>query len=539
MSQKTTTQFLGGLTTLGLATLFASPAQAASLGGTLSVFLDCNNDGMAHVRNETVSGWQYTQDARGDNTDGPLYDMLGMASTVTDDGKVVVVMNGNTSIDGEGTDRGGNSIAWGDLFFTAEGLTFEEAQDSGQLFAINFSQANDSDASEAGVYQNVVAKGVGMHNFGHRTYENYMNLVDDSVDNFFGDIQSDDLGEPEPYYNVAGPGYNVIDRGTRAYDDGFTFVDAGRLSDLGFDSANFDNQGDNLIAFEFNLAALTKLPPLTEQAEQLGVDWIWDDRYQTIEDEFARLDAEQQRIWDEEIKDHHRENKNIRANTPGFAEIWENRQAAKDVRDANKERQGLLNAIAETEVLIAEQEDRKLNDPTWNNKDKKYLDFLNDEVDRFNNDIASIETEYGSALDTAQQDWQVANGAYRDLLDEIRADHPEYVFNENEMAEPKARRKEVIAERDLRDQNIADLEQEIQDVLAGARQQIVAQASADEQALEEEYGVRTSASDRNATTLNEFEEPVDVPEPSALAGLMLFGLGFGGTQLRRRKQRIN
>ncbi|HBR00960.1 MULTISPECIES: XDD3 family exosortase-dependent surface protein [unclassified Roseofilum] len=533
MTYKTTTQFLGTLTTLGLATLFTSPAQAASLGGTFSVFLDCNNDGMAHQRNQNINGWQFTQDAVGDNTDGPLYDMRGMATTVTNDGKVVVVMTGNTSINGEGRDRSSNAIAWGDLFFTSGKKTFEEAQNSGKLFAINFSQANDSNAPGVGVYNSVTAQGVGMHNFGHRTYGNYMDLVDTNVSNFFGDIQSDELGGNNPYYNLTGPGYNVMAQGTRAYNDGFSFVDSTRLSDLGFDASGFDRAGEHLIAFEFNLKALTQPLPLDEQAEQLGVEWIWDDDFQTINDEYNRLQAEQKRIWNEEIKDHWNENKEIRKGTPGFNEIWANRQAALNVRNAANKIQKQVKFITKTEGQIAELNEREANDPTWNTKDEKYRKFLQDEIKNANKEIQKIENKHGTeALATAQDDWKTANRAYDNLINQIRADNPRYVDNEEAIVEPTARRKTAIAQRNVQKQKRKDLEREIQDILANTRQEVVAQAEAKEQALEEKYGVRTSASDRTATNLSEFEEPVDVPEPSALAGLML--LGLGATQLRRK-----
>lgn len=538
MAHKTTTQFLGTLTTLGLATLFTSPAQAGTLGGTFSVFLDCNNDGMAHQREAKVDGWQFTQDAVGDNTDGPLYDMRGMATTVTEDGKVVVVMTGNTAIGGEGTDRSGNTIAWGDLFFTSGNQTFEQAQNSGNLFAINFSQANDSNAPDVGVYNSVTAQGVGMHNFGHRTYENYMGLVDSDVSNFLGDIESNELGGNNPYYNLNGPGYNVIGQGTRAYNDGFSLVDSTRLNALGFDASGFANEGTEVIAFEFNLSALTTPLPLPEQAAQLGVEWTWDDDFQAIDDEYDRLQAEQRRIWREEIRDHANENKEIREGTSGFNEIWANRTAAKEVRDAANERQGYVDYINETEQKIAELNAREGSDPTWNTKDEKYRKFLQDEVKNTNKEIQKIEKEHGTgALATAQDDWRTANQAYGNLINQIRAENPTYVANEEAMAEPIARRKVVIADRDAQNERRKNLEQEIQDILAKTRQEIVAKADVNEQALEEKYGVRTSASDRHATTVSdsEFEEPVDVPEPSAAAALML--LGLGATQLRRKNNR--
>lgn len=533
MGRNMTPEFLGTLTTLGFATFFTSPVQAASLGGTFSVFLDCNNDGMAHIRNKNIDGWQFTQDAVGDNTDGPLYDMRGMATKVTNDGKVVVVMTGNTSIDGEGRDRSSNAIAWGDLFFSSGNQTFEQAQNSGKLFAIHFSQANDSNAPEVGVYNTVTAQGVGMHNFGHRTYSNYIDLVESDITNFLGDIQSDELGRGNSYYNIAGPGYNVMAQGTRAYNDGFSFVDSTRLSNLGFDASGFDNAGENLIAFEFNLKALTQPLPLDEQAEQLGVEWIWEEDFQAIDAEYNRLQAEQKRIWNEEIKDHWNENKEIRKGTPSFNEISANRQVALNVRNAANTIQKQIKFISKTEGQIAELNEREANDPTWNTKDEKYRKFLQDEIKNANKEIQKINEKYGTeALATAQDDWKTANRAYGDLINQIRADNPRYVANEDAMVEPTARRKAAIAKRNVQKQKRKGLKREIQDLLAGTRQEIVAQAEAKEQALEEKYGVRTSASDRTATTIAKVEDPVGVPEPSAVAGLMLLGLGT--TQLRRK-----
>ncbi len=54
---------------------------------------------------------------------------------------------------------------------TLSGESFEDAMDAGNLYAVHFSGSSDSGANAGlGVYQNVAAKGVGMHNFGHRTY---------------------------------------------------------------------------------------------------------------------------------------------------------------------------------------------------------------------------------------------------------------------------------------------------------------------------------------------------------------------------------
>ncbi|MGD1699948.1 XDD3 family exosortase-dependent surface protein [Dapis sp. BLCC M229] len=261
--------------------------------GVFSLFLECNNDGTALVF-EGVDGWQYSQDATGDMTDGDSYDLTGMG-VFQNGNEMFVAIGGNMPLLGTGLDRNLDRIFPGDLFFTPAGQNFQQSMEAGNLHAIHFSGSSDSGAdSGLGVYKNVAAKGVGMQNFGHRTLDNYEALVDSSENNFYGN-----LGADNPYFNGNGTGYNVIAGGDRVANDGFQMLTATELTAEGFNQNSLG--GTEFFGFKFNLDAIVPPEPpkdietLKGIGEGYGFDWDgqgWDGQLDSFEGTIGNLQTE-------------------------------------------------------------------------------------------------------------------------------------------------------------------------------------------------------------------------------------------------------
>ncbi|MEM9540313.1 MAG: XDD3 family exosortase-dependent surface protein [Cyanobacteria bacterium P01_E01_bin.42] len=356
--------------TLGLLTITASPAQAGKLGaGFFTIFLECNNDGLSQLLSphSPLNNWQYTMDATTDNTDGFLYDIRGIA-TVQTESEVYVAISGNTPLGGTGYDRNIDPVNYGDLFFSAGNGSFEENMQAGNLYGIHFSGSSESGATELGVYENVAAKGVGMNNFGHRTYGNYANTVDANVENFFGDLDVNNA-----YLNNDNTGYNVIAGGAKVENDGFEMLDLAQLAAAGFDDSILT--GTETFGFKFNIDALIEPPPaplpktvegLKGVAGEIGFDWdgqaweaeiaVLDENIETLQEQAdehqveadaqqaeadvqqteadrqqqlqQEAEAESRRIQKEEIVTRNRENNGTVKNNPGGA----GNHAAKQLR---------------------------------------------------------------------------------------------------------------------------------------------------------------------------------------------------------------
>lgn len=419
--------------TLGILAVTASPARAGKLGaGLFTIFLECNNDGLSQLLSphSPLNSWQYTMDATADNTDGFLYDIRGVA-TVQTESEVYVAISGNTPIGGTGYDRNIDPVNYGDLFFSAGNGTFEENMQAGNLYGIHFSGSSESGATELGVYKNVAAKGVGMNNFGHRTYGNYANTVDSNVSNFFGDLDVNNA-----YLNNDNTGYNVIAGGAKVENDGFEMLNLAQLAAAGFDDRILT--GTETFGFKFNIDALIELPPaplpktvagLKGVAGEIGFDWddqTWEaeiavldenietlqgqadehqveadehqveaDAQQTEADRQQQLqqeaEAESRRIQKEEINPRNRENDNTVKNNSGGA----GNHAAKQLRwqrdDIEKRIQDADNAIAQNPGQIATKEQ---------------------EIQQKQNEIDTLPTDEeltSDALEKQQQDLQTVS----------------------------------------------------------------------------------------------------------------------------------
>lgn len=288
-----------------LLSLAAPSATAGGLtkGSTFMLFLECNNDGLFHIveNSPVVNGWEYTIDAAGDNTDGDAYDMGGIAMKQIGD-EVYVAITGGTPLDGEGYDRSIDKIFHGDLLFTPAGVNFQDAMETGQLSGVHFSGSDDSGADNGlGLYKNVSAKGVGAQNFGHSSQQNYANIVNPDVDNFFGD-----LGYENDYFDTS-KGYNVIAEGTKVENDGFELLELPDLENLGLDLAQFgDSPNPHTFGFKFNIDALFPprtpigIGPLLGIADEADVpiDPTWEPEIASIDQNISDLQNEADRQQD-------------------------------------------------------------------------------------------------------------------------------------------------------------------------------------------------------------------------------------------------
>lgn len=392
------------LGTLGLVAMSSSPASAGILGGggVFSLFLECNNDGVSQVlgASQAINGWQYSHDAMNDNTDGYLYDIGGLATKQTND-YVYFVINGNTPLQGTGFDRDARQVNYGALFFSNNShSSFESAQTAGDLFAINFTGSNESGVNELGVYQSVVGKSVGINNFGHRTYDNYANMVNPNVDNFFGDLDAD-----SPYFNPE-QGYNVIGTGKKVQNDGFTFLTADELQAEGFDQSQF--AGENSIAFKVKQSALQYQPPLREQAEDLEVEWVWDDEFADIEAKIDAAEKEYDRLKEVEINPRNRENgllKNAHPEYTGASELnsiyKDRRNLEKDLAEANKVLTYLEEKKENWDNMTPEERENAAPEDVWVDKDSKDLAFQLENTQELAQQIADINSDADGKLQSA------------------------------------------------------------------------------------------------------------------------------------------
>ncbi|MGK7903458.1 MAG: XDD3 family exosortase-dependent surface protein [Hormoscilla sp.] len=520
----------GTVAALGLLAIAGSPAEASSMiSGNFSLFLECNNDIIIQTfdpNSSAASGWHYTDDAKGDNTDGFLYDILGMATKETKTGDVVVVLNSNVPLEGTGFDKQTNPVMFGDLFFSSgdAGQSFTEAMESGKLFGIHFAENNEAKVDDAGVYSQVIAKGVGVNNFGHKNYQNYMDLVDDTLDNFWGDLDN-----PDPYLNVTGPGYNVIAQGNKVKDDGFELLDMDNLLLAGFDKDEFDNIGTELIAFKFNKEALAYQPTLQEQAADLGVPWKpeWDE-------EFATIDAEKTHL--RELKKEKNATVAAEREKIGYLqEAWERKDANSTLK-RNKEKLSAAKPVLaylqdkkeKWDAMSPAQQANAASEDEWTRKDEKDLSFQTRKTQQYEDENASILATYTEEeLDNGAADFKTKNK-------EAKKNYPDYKDALDDSNAVSKLLKENKQEKE-------DLENEISEILLAARkeqvEEVVAAAEEIEQQLETERGgPRTSADSGGIPTLPEGTTPmVSVPESSSTVGLVVLGLGLVGSQLRKRR----
>ncbi|MEM0981719.1 MAG: XDD3 family exosortase-dependent surface protein [Cyanobacteria bacterium P01_H01_bin.58] len=552
------------IASIGIAAATGSSAQAASFSnGTFSLWLECNNDGIAHVLggSPSVNGWQYTSDARNDNTDGYFYDIAGIAVKTIGD-EVVVAVNGNTPLTGTGFDRNANQVVWGDLFFTSGEQTFTDAMNSGNLFGIHFADSNESGVSEVGVYHTVTGRGVGVNNFGHRTYGNYMNLVESETDaaNFLGSFSGSDLQGQDAYVDVNGAGYNVIGQGTRSRNDGFAMLQLGDALLADLDLTQFQAAGDETIAFKFNQSALEYQPTLEEQAAEYGVEWIWDEQgiepgtagFTELDTEITAAQTESSRLQKEEIKPLNKAIEALRQQVDGYAEVKAARDAVNSRKNLQKSvdtAQSVIDVLspkkATWDAMTPEEQANAAPEAVWTRKDQEDWEFQNDIVNEKSAKIAAIDAEYTTEqLESAKKDYNtfIKNVVRKNptVSQEHNALEAERKVVVNAKKAQDAKAKTLKAERQALEDHILAKVTTLRQEQLDQRLAEAASAAAAEEALETETGGPRQSKDGGIpTTEAEFlkiqgTETESVPEPSTALGALI--LATCGAFMKKRRQ---
>lgn len=247
------------LTTACIVSVAAQSASAGSLTGgtTLSIFLECLNDGISLGvgQNPTdAAGWQYAIDSytdgvAGNNVGGNAYEIYSMGVKETSD-SIFVAIKSNTPYAGNPERRAQNgTIALGDLFINLDALelNFQQASDAGSLYAVRFVANNDSGVPELGVYSNVTAKSVTGINSGFRSIQEYNEHVTDKKKTpNFGDLPAN-----TDYFDREGS-LNVIASGN--FLTGLTLLSKTELKAAGFNLKQ--TPGKHTLGFKFDKSVL-------------------------------------------------------------------------------------------------------------------------------------------------------------------------------------------------------------------------------------------------------------------------------------------
>lgn len=547
----------------GIVLMSSTPAEALVKGSVFSLWLECNNDGIIQTVGSTdpVNGWQYTTDARNDNTDGHFYDIAGIAVREFDD-QVVVAISGNTPLTGTGFDRKGSQVIWGDLFFSDGTQSFNDAMKSGNLYGIHFAGKNEAGVSQLGVYNNVVAKGVGVNNFGHRTYNNYVNVVGDTGSqqaNFLGDMGLSDLGGSNTYLDGEATGHNVIGQGTKVGDDGFSLLDLNDSRLQGLDLSNLGAPGDQTIAFTFKQSALEYQPTVREMADEYGVAWVWDEQGVNPEDKgITELDAEADvakaeanRISTEHIKPLNKALEAERKTVDGYAEAKNLKKAGDSWSKAQNKRdvaQGVIDALAPKkaawEAMTEAERETAAPEMVWTRKDGEDLAYQQEQFTQQQQQIEEIEGQYSTEELTA------AKQTYNQFVKTEVRNHPDPAFREN-YADLEAEKKEWSDAKKVQDnahKGVLAAKQNLEDYIAStlseARQEVLNERLAEsdaaaqaELALEKELG--GPRTENFGIPGNGGQSDEAVPEPSTMAGVaiaMLIGARAKNKRARDRRQ---
>lgn len=186
----------------------------------------------APAQGQTLN-WAYTYDSPNDGYGSGLLGSnssyeLYYAATASDGDRLYVAFNSNMPFAGVAAPRAQQGlVSWGDVFFNFSGQTFTEANVAGQLFSVRFVPTNDSGVPELGLYSNVTAKSVTAFNLGFQNLRLYRNRVTGAG----GTPSLGVLPADTSYFDQDGPGFNVMDTGTRIGDvQALTDVQLGSLA---------------------------------------------------------------------------------------------------------------------------------------------------------------------------------------------------------------------------------------------------------------------------------------------------------------------
>jgi hypothetical protein len=203
------------------------------------------------------NGWNYAIDSFNDGVTGGQvgggdFEFYGIAIKETSD-TAFIAINSNLSLAGyaaSAAERG--NVNYGDLFFNFSGQNFNTANANGSLFAVRFSDGNDSGVATTGVYTNVTAKSVTKTNLGFTNLNKYNTLVASQG----GTPSIGDLAATDPYFEQTGNRtvLNSIATGTKVGE--INSLTPETLSALGLNFAQFNAVGSQTIGFSFNKSSM-------------------------------------------------------------------------------------------------------------------------------------------------------------------------------------------------------------------------------------------------------------------------------------------
>ena len=222
----------------------------------VSVSLECLNDTTALDGRcqelSAVNGWRYAHDKANDGISpgptAPSYEVHGLAVKQTST-QIIFALAGAIPIGGHAADVLNSTVAWGDLFINQTGKPLYEASQSGNLYAVRFSEQNDSAVPTLGLYRNVTAKSVAKANKGFESYDGYESQLFSAptpVSAEYGPTCSNTSVDIN--YFGASLSLNVIDSGT--YLGPITMLTPADLVAAGLDVSQFSTSG-HIFGFSF------------------------------------------------------------------------------------------------------------------------------------------------------------------------------------------------------------------------------------------------------------------------------------------------
>lgn len=202
------------------------------------------------------NGWNYAIDSFNDGAEGntigasSTYEMYGMAvKEDTQSNSIFVAINANLPITGakEGAAADGH-IGWGDLIFNFSGKNLQDANASGNLFGIRFTENSNSGVSSVGVYDNVKLQSVTSQNSGFNNLTHHA----DHVQSRGGSASMGDLAYNDSYFDGQITGTHTV---LNSIKTGNLLGGINLISDftgLGLDFGNFSAIGKHTFGFSFD-----------------------------------------------------------------------------------------------------------------------------------------------------------------------------------------------------------------------------------------------------------------------------------------------
>ncbi|HIK11764.1 MAG TPA: hypothetical protein IGS52_16130 [Oscillatoriaceae cyanobacterium M33_DOE_052] len=252
--------------TLGFITLNGPAAMAGSLanGTAFTLFLECLNDGVGLVVNNSKVdqfGWQYAldnnKDGTGVNRDDRNYEIYGVGLRETAN-EIWFTVNANMPLWGNTySGAADGNVGWGDLFVDLGGTNFASASNAGSLFGVRFAGTNDSGVNQVGVYSGVKSTSVASSNAGYSSLSSH----DSHATNWGGAPSLGDL-DGTGYY---GSNLNQTSIGSGNYEGGISYLSSSDLAGAGYNGGQFG--GQQTIGFKFLKSLILGEPVAQTPAE--------------------------------------------------------------------------------------------------------------------------------------------------------------------------------------------------------------------------------------------------------------------------------